>query len=77
MKIKPSKIIVILKLFVLTDMFFLLGSCEKKYTCTCTVIKTNKDTLMESVKTTKLGLKGFKETCRKYESEKLNSCHTE
>jgi hypothetical protein len=77
MKIKPAKIIALFELLVSTGMFFLLASCEKKYTCSCTVIKTNKDTLMESVKTTKLGLKGFKETCRKYESEKLNSCHTD
>lgn len=51
-------------------------SCQKKYTCVCESVSQKRDTIMESVITTKIGSKGFKEDCLKYESKSadLTNC---
>lgn len=56
-----------------------LESCEKQYNCVCTKISSNEKELEESVKTTKLGKKGFEESCNNKNSEKndLKDCHIE
>lgn len=54
-------------------------SCEKEYTCVCTKISNNQKEPQEKVKTTKLGKKGFEQSC-KAKSEQgndLTDCHIE
>ena len=55
----------------------LIYSCEKKYDCVCKSKVNNTDVIMQSVKTTKLGSKGFKRTCLEYEqaSTKWEGCY--
>jgi len=58
---------------------FSFVSCEKKYTCVCTKINSNEQVPEESVKTTKLGKKGFEKSCKakSSESNNLRDCHIE
>jgi len=69
MKIYQTKIAITYRVPISSLLLKLLTSCAKDHTCLCTFVKTSKDTIIESVKTTKLGFKGFKETCRKKESD--------
>ncbi len=66
-------------LFALAALGFVLASCQKDYKCICTTAVSKKDTLMEQVKTTKIGSKGFKDTCVKKgeDSLKVKDCHLE
>jgi hypothetical protein len=49
----------------------MLTSCQKDYTCVCAIISKKQDTIMDKVKTIKVGSKGFKETCVKYNQDSL------
>lgn len=51
-------------------------SCEKTYTCICISKYSNQDTIVDQVKTTNLGSKGFGKTCTGYEASNpnLKSC---
>ena len=50
-------------------------SCEKKYTCVCTSNWSNQDTIVDQIKTTKLGSKGYKKTCAEKEKGTASNCH--
>lgn len=69
--------IVVLVMFVTSFLFI---SCEKEYTCVCTNKTTGEKSLGDKVKTTKLGKKGFEESCKSnndvFESD-LKDCHVE
>lgn len=54
-------------------------SCQKKYSCVCESVKSKRDSIMETVMTTKIGSKGFKEDCIKREtrSQDLVNCRLE
>ncbi len=56
-----------------------MSSCDKKYTCTCTSISQNLKIPIESIKTTKLGSKGYAKTCLQHQenSSDLKDCHLE
>jgi len=41
-------------------------SCQRDYACVCTSVSHDKDTLVDQIKTTKLGSKGYKKTCANY-----------
>jgi hypothetical protein len=58
---------------------FIFISCEKRYSCVCHSNITKSDTLIDNVKTTKLGSKGYKDTCIKNEAynSNLTNCHLE
>jgi PBP1b-binding outer membrane lipoprotein LpoB len=63
MKIKSKKILhYVIYLLV-------ISSCSKEYKCVCFSVSKNEAVVVESVKTTKLGSKGFKETCIKNETQ--------
>lgn len=57
----------------------IISSCDKKYTCTCTSISQNLKIPIESIKTTKLGSKGYAKTCLKHQDNTtdLKDCHLE
>lgn len=58
-------------LVVFLFYFFVLllsSACAKKYQCVCKSNVSGFDTIVDKVKTTKLGSKGYKETCDKMES---------
>ena len=59
--------------FLLYVSLFLL-SCEKNYVCVCTSAKTSQDTIVDHIKTTKLGSKGYKKTCSKKENNDRSNC---
>jgi|GEM_PF-3562788 hypothetical protein len=50
-------------------------SCNKQYVCVCSVVKSGHNTNVDSVKTTKLGSKGYGKTCQSYNSDSLTNCH--
>ncbi len=77
MKINQANMVFTLRMLISSLVLWLLTSCAKEYTCSCASLKTSKDTLLESVKTTKLGLKGFEETCKNKESDTLLNCKVE
>ena len=54
-----------------------LLSCQKNYTCVCISSISQQDTIVDGVKTTKLGSKGYSRTCSDYEAKKstLKNCH--
>ncbi len=54
-------------------------SCEKQYTCVCTKVSNNQEEPVETVKTTKLGRKGFQKSCEAKSSEGngFKDCHIE
>jgi len=52
-------------------------SCQKEYTCVCTSVSTGDRYIVEKVKTTKLGKKGFEKTCFSNETSSLKDCHVE
>lgn len=54
-------------------------SCEKEYTCVCTKISNNQKEIQDKVKTTKLGKKGFEQSCsaKNSASNGLTDCHIE
>lgn len=64
----------ILMLNILT-FFCLFTSCDKEYVCVCSVVKNGHSTNVDSVKTTKLGRKGYAKTCESYNSDSLANCH--
>jgi hypothetical protein len=55
----------------------LFFSCTKEYTCVCKTVVSKQDTILQTVKTSKLGSKGFKETCINHETSNpnLKECH--
>lgn len=55
------------------------SSCEKEYTCVCTKISSNEKEIQDKVKTTKLGKKGFEQSCiaKNSSSSDLTDCHIE
>ncbi|MES2763006.1 MAG: hypothetical protein V4677_12410 [Bacteroidota bacterium] len=59
---------------------FAITSCEKEYTCVCTNKTTGERSPGDKVKTTKLGKKGFEESCKAnddvFEND-LKDCHVE
>lgn len=57
----------------------LLAACDRNYKCVCMSGAKGKDTLVDQVKTTKLGSKGYKKTCADYEAKNpdLYDCHLE
>jgi len=57
----------------------LFSSCEKEYTCVCTNSVTGEKSFGDKVKTTKLGKKGFEESCKSNSSvyNDLTDCHVE
>lgn len=61
-----------MKVFFKISIVMSLFSCTKEYTCVCKTVISNQDTILQTVKTTKLGSKGFKETCANYEKSKIN-----
>ena len=65
------------KILVLNILTFscLFISCEKEYVCVCSVVKNGNSTNVDSVKTTKLGRKGYAKTCESYNSDSLANCH--
>ncbi len=63
----------ILKISIVLALF----SCQKEYSCVCKSITKRQDTVIDKVKTTKLGSKGYKKTCKDHElqSPDLKDCH--
>ncbi len=57
---------------ILICLLLFNSSCKKEYNCVCTNVLTNTQSVIESVKTTKLGSKGFKESCTKKETTNTN-----
>ena len=53
---------------------FTITSCDKKYVCVCTSQYNQQDTIVDQVKTTKLGSKGYKKTCINKENAYLSNC---
>lgn len=52
-----------------------LVACSKEYSCVCKSLVTGSDTLIETVKTTKLGLKGYSDACKdKDKTHKVTDC---
>lgn len=70
-----------MRLFYTIVVLFSLSciSCEKEYVCVCTNSVTGEKSLGDKVKTTKLGKKGFEESCRSNSSvyNDLTDCHVE
>ncbi len=64
---------------IIISFIILTSSCDKTYTCTCTSISQNLRIPIESIKTTKLGSKGYAKTCLKHQenSSDLKDCHLE
>lgn len=64
---------------IIFGFIILTSACDKKYTCTCTSISKNLKMPIESIKTTKLGSKGYAKTCLKHQdnSSDLKDCHLE
>ena len=64
-------------ILILSMIFF--SSCEKEYTCVCTNSLTGEKSFGDKVKTTKLGKKGFEESCKSNSSvyNDLTDCHVE
>lgn len=58
-------------------IIFFISSCQKQYSCFCRIVRTDKDTVLDIVKTTKLGSKGFYKTCINYEKKNMKDCHLE
>ena len=71
------KKIIVTSLFV--GFIILMSSCDKKYTCICTSISKNLKMPIESIKTTKLGSKGYAKTCLQHQENfvDLTDCHLE
>lgn len=65
--------------YILLILGFSLISCEKEYTCVCTNTISNQKEPQEKVKTTKLGRKGFEESClaKNSNGNNLKDCHIE
>lgn len=72
---RPAKLTVI----TLGLCALLLSACDRNYKCVCMSAAKGKDTLVDQVKTTRLGSKGYKKTCTDYESKNadLHDCHLE
>jgi hypothetical protein len=68
---KTNKILV----FTILISSCLNFSCNKQYVCVCSVLKSGNNTNVDSVKTTKLGSKGYDKTCQSYNSDSLTNCH--
>jgi hypothetical protein len=49
-------------------------SCEKNYVCVCHSVNSKQDTMVDQIKTTKLGSKGYYKTCSGKENTSLNNC---
>lgn len=66
-------------IMVLSLCALLLAACDRNYKCVCMSVSKGKDTLVDQVKTTKLGSKGYKKTCTDHEGENadLHECHLE
>lgn len=66
-------------LVILVVINCFLSSCQKDYTCVCRGIVRNQDTIISKVKTTKIGSKGYKETCVSHNNDslKFKDCHLE
>ena len=63
-----------MKYFVFLLSALILMSCEKDYSCVCTLKFKGKDTLIDHIKTTKLGSKGYRKTCSDKENTTLMNC---
>lgn len=50
------------------------ASCERNYECVCTTVKGRQDTVVDHIKTTRLGSKGYKKTCANNENKYLTEC---
>ena len=64
---------------IIIGFIILTSACGKKYTCTCTSISRNLKMPIESIKTTKLGSKGYAKTCLQHQENSidLKDCHLE
>jgi len=69
-KIGMNKIELTLLILVLLT----LASCQKEYTCVCTDTRNGEKISIDKVKTTKLGKKGFEDSC-KSNSTDLQECY--
>jgi hypothetical protein len=49
-------------------------SCQKDYKCICYSSYNNQDTIVDQIKTTKLGSKGYKKTCINKENAYSYNC---
>jgi hypothetical protein len=58
-------------LLLIVTPFFIIAS-SKQYACTCHSVITNQDTIIEVIKTTKLGSKGFSKTCIDHKKTNTN-----
>lgn len=60
-----NKIVVI----IIIATAFSFVSCEKEYTCVCKDLHSGEITIGDKVKTTKLGKKGFENSCKANSTE--------
>ncbi len=67
------KLVPIKSLFLLLLVLFIC-SCEKEYSCVCKYVSTGNDTIIEKVKTTELGYKGYKDYCSNKSKDSIINC---
>ncbi len=63
-----------MKYSIIVLCVLILQSCQKDYTCVCTSVKTKQDTIVDHIKTTRLGSKGYQKTCSKKENTYVSGC---
>ncbi|PBQ32819.1 hypothetical protein CNR22_13900 [Sphingobacteriaceae bacterium] len=66
-----------MKLIYACLVFIVLSSCQKNYTCVCTTIPANQDTIIDKARTTKIGSKYYAKFCADFENQRSNlkDCH--
>ena len=67
------KLSICYKLFLLA-IILLNSACEKEYSCVCKNVSTGNDTIIEKVKTTELGYKGYKDYCSNKSKDSIINC---
>lgn len=65
-----------LKKMLLIITIFTACSCQRDYNCVCTKVPSQQDTIVDHIKTTRLGSNGYVKTCRAFEERdaRLTQC---
>lgn len=67
------KIVPNINLFLFAFML-INSSCEKEYKCVCHDVSYGRDTIIDKVKTTELGYKGYKDYCNNQSKDSTINC---
>jgi hypothetical protein len=64
-----------MKTFVLLTFFVTIVGCQKQHSCVCKSNYNSQDTIIDKVKTTKIGAKGYKKWCLEQQNSKISNCY--